>query len=49
MKMLAGWMKEVADICVKAGSEEKLEGDKELEKISGEVKKLALKFPVPGI
>ena len=49
MKLLAGWMKEVADICVKAGSEEKLEGDKELEKISGEVKKLALKFSVPGI
>ena len=49
MKTLADWMKKVADICVEAGSEEKLAGNKELEKISNEVKKLALKFPVPGI
>lgn len=50
MKKLAGWMKEVADICVEAGSEENLEkySDK-LDKIGAEVKKLALEFPVPGI
>ena len=50
MVVLAGWMKQVADICVKAGSEEKLdEYAKELDKIKKEVKDLALKFPVPGI
>ena len=50
MKKLATWMKKVADICVKAGSEEKLAGYKpELDKIREEVKKVALKFPVPGI
>lgn len=50
MKLLASWMKEVADICKEAETEEKLEkyADK-LEKIGGEVKALALKFPVPGI
>ena len=50
MKKLAGWMKEVADICAEAGSEEDLEkySDK-LDKIGAEVKKLALEFPVPGI
>ena len=47
---LADWMKQVADICVKAGSEEKLgEYQEELDKIAEEVKALALKFPVPGI
>ncbi|MBR3252474.1 serine hydroxymethyltransferase [Candidatus Saccharibacteria bacterium] len=50
MKKLAGWMKQVAEICVKAGSEEKLgEYQEELDKIAEEVKGLALKFPVPGI
>ena len=50
MVTLAKWMKEVAEICVKAGSEEKLSDyEKELEKIRGEVKALALKFPVPGV
>ena len=50
MKKLAGWMKQVADICVKAGLEEKLsEYQKDLNKIGEEVKALALKFPVPGI
>ncbi|MBR3169482.1 serine hydroxymethyltransferase [Candidatus Saccharibacteria bacterium] len=50
MKKLAGWMKQVADICVKAGSEDKLgEYEAEFEKIAQEVKELALKFPVPGI
>ncbi len=50
MKKLAGWMKRVADICVRAGSEDKLgEYEAEFEKIAQEVKELALKFPVPGI
>ena len=50
MVVLAGWMKQVADICVKAGSEEKLdEYAKELDKIKKEVKDLALKFPVPSL
>ena len=50
MKKLATWMKKVADICVKANSEEKLINYKsELDKIREEVKKVALKFPVPGI
>ena len=50
MKKLAAWMKEVADICVKAGFEEKLINYKsELDEIREEVKKVALKFPVPGI
>lgn len=50
MKTLAGWMKAVADICIKAGSDDKL-GDfaDELGKIREEVRELALKFPVPGI
>ncbi len=50
MKKLAAWMKRVADICVKAKSEENLTNFKsELDKIRDEVKKIALKFPVPGI
>ena len=50
MVILAGWMKKVADICVKAETEENLSKyDKELEKIHKEVKELALKFPVPAI
>ena len=50
MKTLAGWMKKVADICVKAGDEEKLADHKdELGAIREEVRELALKFPVPGI
>lgn len=50
MKVLARWMKDVADICVKAGSDDKL-GDfaDELGKIREEVREMALKFPVPGI
>ena len=50
MKLLVGWMKEVADICKEAKAEENLEkyADK-LDKIGGEVEALALKFPVPGI
>lgn len=50
MKALAGWMKEVADICVEAGTEENLSKytDK-LNKIAEEVKAVALEFPVPAI
>lgn len=50
MTKLAGWMKQVADICEKAGTDEKLpEYEADLAKIAEEVKALALKFPVPGI
>lgn len=50
MKLIAKWMNEVKDICIKVGSEEKLgEKSEELEKIREEVKELALKFPVPAI
>lgn len=50
MKTLAGWMKQVVEICAKAGEEEKLdEYQEELGKIREEVRELALKFPVPGI
>lgn len=50
MKILALWMKKVADICAEAGSEEKLaDFAAELETIRDEVRALALKFPVPSI
>lgn len=50
MKVLARWMKDVADICVKAGSDDKLSDfADELGKIREEVREMALKFPVPGI
>lgn len=50
MKKLAGWMKAVADICVKAETEENLtKFDKELTALREEVKTLATSFPVPGI
>ena len=50
MKVLALWMKKVADICKDAGSEENLtKYSAELETIRDEVRALALKFPVPGI
>ena len=50
MIKIAEWMKRVADICVGVGTEENLvNAEKELEGIREEVKKLALKFPVPGI
>lgn len=50
MKILAKWMKDVADICKEAKTEENLEKySKELEKIHKEVKALARKFPVPAI
>jgi glycine hydroxymethyltransferase len=48
MIKIADWMKEVAEICVKAGSEDKLDDfTDELGKIHEEVKALALEFPLP--
>jgi glycine hydroxymethyltransferase len=50
MKLLAGWMGQVAEICKEAGTEKNLDKYSEkLDKIAEEVKALALKFPVPGI
>ena len=48
MKQIAKWMKQVADICVKAGEVERLEDyAEELDEIRTEVKDIALRFPVP--
>ena len=50
MQTLAGWMKQVADLCVKAETEENLKDYAEdFAVIHNEVKALAHKFPVPGI
>ena len=50
MEKLAVWMKQVADICNKAGSEESLaDYQADFDQIHAEVKALAQKFPVPGI
>lgn len=50
IKQLAKWMKQVADICQKAGSEEKLsQHSEELAAIRDEVRTLSLKFPIPSI
>lgn len=50
MKQLAKWMKQVADICVKAGADDNLQNySSDLDKIHQEVKNLTKKFPVPGI
>lgn len=50
MRQLSHWMKLVADICKKAGSEETLSDyEAELSQIHAEVKTLAQKFPVPTI
>ena len=50
MKLLATWMKKVADICKEAGSEDNLVSyEAELETIRAEVRDVALRFPVPGI
>ena len=49
MKRIAKWMRAVADICVKAKKEaglEKFEG--ELNALHEEVKKMALRFPLPS-
>lgn len=49
MKQVAQWMKQVADLCVKAGSEDQLaDYQEELDRLRQEVKALATKFPVPG-
>lgn len=49
MEQIAKWMKQVAEICQKAGDEEELEKyNKELSELRGEVREMALKFPVPG-
>lgn len=50
MQQIADWMKQVADICQKAGSETKLSDHQtDLNKLRAEVRTLALKFPIPGI
>ena len=50
MIQLADWMKRVADVCIKAGSEAKLSDyASELTQIKSAVADLAAKFPVPGI
>lgn len=49
MKQIAKWMKQVAEICVEVGEDSDLSMvSTKLEKIRKEVKKVALKFPVPG-
>ena len=48
MKVLAGWMEDVAKICQKAeGGLDKYEND--LEIIHAEVRGLATEFPVPSL
>ena len=50
MTEIAIWMKRVAEICQEARQEEKLSDHKEeLVRIRDEVRKLAVRFPVPGI
>ncbi len=50
MEQIGDWMLEVVKICQEAGSEDKLEDHQaELAKIREDVKKLALKFPVPAV
>ena len=50
MHMIAGWMKDVALICQKAGDEDHLsDHSDDLKAIRREVKALALRFPIPGI
>lgn len=50
MKQIAAWMKQVAEICIKAQNEESLENcANELDKLRDEVRELALQYPVPGI
>ena len=50
MKIIAGWMKRVLDLCVKAGSEDQLDQyATEFETIRTEVRTLARQFPIPGI
>ena len=50
MKIIAGWMKQVLDLCVKAGSEDQLDQyATDFETIRTEVRTLARQFPIPGI
>ena len=52
MLQIADWMKQVMDLCIKAGSEENLgnsEIKQDLEKIHQPVIALSTKFKVPGI
>ena len=50
MKIIAGWMKRVLDLCIKAGSEDQLDQyATEFETIRAEVRTLARQFPIPGI
>ena len=52
MQQIADWMKQVMDLCLKAGSEENLsnpEIKQDLEKIYQAVIALSIKFKVPGI
>ncbi len=50
MKQIAEWMKQVAEICQQAETEDRLDDySADLEKIHAEVKSLALKYPVPNI
>jgi len=50
MKEIAGYMKQVADLCVKAKTEDNLKNYKtEFDQIHSKVKSLATRFPVPGI
>jgi glycine hydroxymethyltransferase len=49
MKKIAKWMRAVADICVKAKKEENLQKfTADLDAIHAQVKKLALRFPLPS-
>lgn len=51
MEKIGDWMKEVVNLCVKAGDFKTLEKNykKELDKIHAEVIKMATSFPVPSI
>lgn len=50
MLKIAEWMLQVAKICAKSQSEENLENyQSELKQIRIEVKKLSIKFPIPGV
>ena len=50
MKIIAGWMKRVLDLCVKAGSEDHLDQyAADFAAIRAEVRTLARQFPIPGI
>ena len=48
MEQIADWMKAVAEICVKVGSEDRLADVKDaLDAIRAEVRTMAMKFPIP--